>query len=268
MENSILLKIEIVVLALITIYLLYYMIYFSLKSSRKLRSILGVSKNKKVDVTKQFRVNVEKSDESNVKEHSKNKQKLNSGEKLKISELMKKIKINIAKREFDIAKNLIVEWLTIDKFHTELNLELANIYIEEDEYIKAEYIYKDLILVHSEDVVILKKLWYVLSIQEKYALAIEMYKKAHRLDKDDGDICNMLTQLTFYVGDYLGAIKYGKKYLKIKPKHVETMQILASAHEKTQNSEKALQIYEAIAELKPYDEEILRQIERLKNDTH
>jgi hypothetical protein len=39
-----------------------------------------------------------------------------------------------------------------------LNLELANIYIEEEEYIKAEYIYKDLILIHSENVEILKKL--------------------------------------------------------------------------------------------------------------
>ena len=266
MENSILLQIEIAVLLLITLYLIYYVIHFSLKSSRKLRSFFGVSKNKNVDVSKQFRVNVSKSDESSVQEHSKNKQKLNSGEKLKISELMKKIKINIAKREFDIAKNLIIEWLTIDKFNTELNLELANIYIEEDEYIKAEYIYKDLILVHSEDVVILKKLWYVLSIQEKYALAIEMYKKAHRLDKDDGDICNMLTQLTYYVGDHLGAIKYWKKYLKIKPKNVETMQILASAYEKTQNADKALEVYQSIVELKPYDEEILAHIHRLENE--
>jgi hypothetical protein len=77
---------------------------------------------------------------------------------LRLQELLKKVQIHVSKREFDTAKNLIIEGLTIDKFHTDLNINLAKIYIEEEEYLKAEYIYKDLMLVHSGNTTILKKL--------------------------------------------------------------------------------------------------------------
>ena len=53
------------------------------------------------------------------------------------------IKINSLKWYIDTAKNLIVEWLSIDKYNRELNLELASIYEKEHNYINAEYIYKD-----------------------------------------------------------------------------------------------------------------------------
>lgn len=264
METSLLIRIEIILLCILFIYILYYIWYISLKSSRSLRRALWVW-NKKIKKDKKYSVKVEKSDDSSVKEHSKNKKKLTHSDKLKISELLKKVKINISKREFDIAKNLIIEWLTIDKFHTELNLELANIYIEEDEFLKAEYIYKDLILVHSENIMILKKLWYVLSIQEKYDLAIEMYKKAYKESKTDDEILNMLWQLTYYVWDNLWSIKYLKKYLKISPKNIENMQLLASAYEKTQNKNEALEIYKELWYLKPYDTKVSQKIQDLSS---
>lgn len=226
--------------------------------------ILGVWANKKRGKDSKYKVKVEKSDDSSVKEHGKNKKKLSNTEKNQIIELVKRVKVNISKREFDIAKNQIIEWLTIDKFNTDLNLELASVYIEEDEYIKAEYIYKDLILVHAENVEILKKLWYVLSIQEKYEMAIEMYKKAHKLDKSDEEVLNMLWQITYYVWDYLWAIKYSKKILKIKPKNVENLQILWGAYEKTHSRELALEVYKELSHIQPYDTSIRNKIKELK----
>ena len=216
MESSLLLRLEIILLCIVLLYVFYYIWYLAIKSSRSLRRMLWVGTSKKVQ-EKQYSVKVEKSDDSSVKEHSKNKKKLTSSDKLRLQELMKKVQIYISKKEYDTAKNLIIEGLTIDKFHTDLNVELARVYIEEEEYIKAEYIYKDLILVHSENIWILKKLWYVLSLQEKYELGIEVYKKAYRESKWDEEILNMLWQLTYHIEDYLWAIKYSKKFLKITP---------------------------------------------------
>ncbi len=224
--------------------------------------MLGVWTAKKVK-EKKYSVKVQKSDDSSVKEHTKNKKKLSNSEKLKLQELLKKVKISLSKREFDTAKNTIIEGLTIDKFNIDLNLELANVYIEEEEYVKAEYIYKDLILVHSEDTVLLKKLWYVLSVQEKYPLAIEVYKKAHREEKNDEEILNMLSQLTYFVWDYLWAIKYSKKYLKIAPKSTDNMYILAKAYEKTNSKEAALDIYKELSKIIPYDMKINAKINAL-----
>ena len=224
--------------------------------------MLWVWTNKKIK-EKKFSVKVEKSDDSSVKEHSKNKRKLTSSDKLKLQEILKKVQMHVSKREFDIAKNMIIEGLTIDKFHTDLNIELANIYIQEEEYVKAEYIYKDLMLVDSDNTTILKKLWYILSLQEKYDLAIEVYKKAYRELKGDEEILNMLWQLTYHVEDYLWAVKYSRKLLKIRPKSVDNMRILASAYEKTQSNPAALEVYRDLSQIVPYDTKISTKIKEL-----
>lgn len=263
METSFLLKAEIISFLILLWYITYYLGSFSLHSSRKLRKLLWIWKKTQQNTEKQFKVKVSNSEDAGAKEHGKNRKKLSNEEKLHISELLKRIKINIGKREFDIAKNLIIEGLTIDKFNPDLNLELANIYIEEEEYIKAEYIYKDLILIHSENVEILKKLWYVLSIQEKFDMAIQMYKKAYKLQKWDIEVLNMLTQLNFYTWDYLSCIKYAKKFLKLKPKDSENLQLLASAYEKSQSIKEALEVYKELSNLKPYDTKIQSKIEAL-----
>ncbi len=65
--------------------------------------------------------------------------------KHKVISILKRVKINISKWYIDTAKNLIVEWLSLDKYNRELNLELAIIYEKEHNYINAEYIYKDLL---------------------------------------------------------------------------------------------------------------------------
>jgi len=262
MESPFLIRLEIIFLCITFFYVIYYIGYISLKSSRNLRRVFWVWTNKKIQ-EKKFSVKVEKSDDSSVKEHSKNKKKLTSTDKLKLQETIKKVQIYVLKKEFDKAKNLIIEWLTIDKFHPDLNVELANIYIEEEEYVKAEYIYKDLILVHSENTSILKKLWYVLSLQEKYELWIEVYKKAYRDSKWDDEILNMLAQLTYHIEDYLWAIKYSKKFLKIRPKSVDNMRILALAYEKTQSLPAALEVYKELSQVIPYDTKINNKIKEL-----
>ena len=265
MDSSFFTKIEILVLLSSIWYIVYYFLFSVLSTWKKLKRFLGTKKNPKDAQVNRVQIKVNKQDNDWVKEYTKNKKSLSADDKTRINELLKKVQINVSKWDFDVAKNAIIEWLAIDKFHVDLNTELATIYIEEEAYSKAEYIYKDLIVVHSANVEILKKLGYVLSLQEKFDLWTEIYKRAYKLDKNDTEVLNMLGQLTYYTWDYLGAIKYIKKYLKIKSKDVENLTLIAAAYEKTQNREDALKYYKEAAVLKPYEAEIQSNIARLSS---
>lgn len=54
---------------------------------------------------------------------------------------------------------------------------LAGLYEQDHHFEKAEYIYKDLAVMHQNDIEILEKLGNVLIIQRRYEIALEMYKK-------------------------------------------------------------------------------------------
>lgn len=180
-------------------------------------------------------------------------------EKQKLRELVRKVKLAISKWDYDIAKNLVIEWMLIDKFNKELNLELASLYVLENNYLKAEYIYKDLLLVHDDDFDVLKKLAYALSMQEKYPLAIEIYKKALSI-KQDIDIVNMLASLTYYSNSFSESIDYLKKYLKEKPKDKDNLYLLASSYKNIWQLEDSANVLRRILEFDPYNETIKKEL--------
>gem|GEM_PF-2982537 len=43
----------------------------------------------------------------------------------------------------------------------------------------------------------------MLSNQEKYDLATEIYKKAYKIDKNDSEVINMLANLSYAIKDYI-----------------------------------------------------------------
>jgi len=188
---------------------------------------------------------------------------LSIDDKNRIWDLLKKIRLNISLQEFDIAKNLIVEWLSIDKFDIEINLELASIYLFEKEYHKAEYIYKDLLLVHSDHFLTLKKLWYVLALQEKYDLALEVYKKAHEIDSQDQEVLNMLAHLCYHKELFFDGIDYIKAFLKSSPRDVENLILLWACYRAIWEYNNSLETYKKVIEIQPYNEPVKQEIEDL-----
>jgi tetratricopeptide (TPR) repeat protein len=94
-----------------------------------------------------------------------------------LNDLAKIIRTKIARGEITEARTKIIEGLSIDKWHKDLNCLLASLYERDNEYRKAELIYKDLILVHDTDAEIYMKLGFSLSIQGKFEIAYEIYKK-------------------------------------------------------------------------------------------
>ncbi|MCT4616713.1 MAG: hypothetical protein N4A38_00715 [Candidatus Gracilibacteria bacterium] len=206
----------------------------------------------------------EKSENINHKQYKKEVQELNELDKKKIKDLLKQIHLTKARGEYDIAKNYIIEALLIDKFNKEINIELASLYIIDGDFIKAEYIYKDLLLVHNDDFDILKKLGFVLSHQEKYDLAIEIYRKAHELNKQDLETINMLANLYFYRGDYINAEFFLKKFLKERPRHADNLLTLSETYEKMSNHRSAIITLKKLLEFEPYNEQAKEKLKILE----
>lgn len=259
MENLLFIKIEIFILILSFLYILYYLgsklfiLYFKFK---KVINPVKI-KNKKTALNK-IKLNSNKSDSI-----SKNKKikKISSNDKEKIIDIIKRVKMNSAKWYFDFSKNLIVEWLTLDKYNKELNVELASIYEKEKNYINAEYIYKDLLDVLKVDFEVMKKLWYILALQNKLEESLKIYEKIHNKKMSDDEVINLLSELTFDMKDYKKALKYTNLFLIGKPRDVNKLFIKGESLESTWKINEALLVYKRILELQPYNTKAKENIE-------
>lgn len=260
--SLILFKTEILLLFFFLLYIAYYLMWFVFVFIWRLRYIFWLKKIKATSTPTVVELNEEQN--QHLETYTEVKSQISDDEKLKVFELIKKVKLNISKWEYDLAKNQIVEWLAIDKFNIELNSELAWIYILEQDYLKAEYVYKDLLLVHEWNFDILKKLWYILTMQEKYDMALEMYKKAFDINCDDLEIINMLAHLSYMKNHYNDSIEYLKIILKQKPRDIETLILLAWSYKMTLNIDDAINTYQRALEIEPYNEEIKKEIKILK----
>ncbi len=260
--NLVLFKLEVIIFIISFFYILYFLSWKILSILVSIKNIIWIWIKREDKVITKIQLTEDKNLHATT--YIAQKDQLSQEDKNKVSELLKKIKINISKGEYDLAKNLIVEWLTIDKFNIELNLELAWIYILEKDYIKAEYIYKDLLLVHNDDAEILKKLSYVLTMQEKYDLALEMYKKASEIKTDDMEVVNMLAHLYYYKWMYVDAITNLKIFLRENPRNSENIILLAASYKNIWKILDSINTYKRVLEIEPYNEEVKKEIAELE----
>ena len=262
MENTFFLRIEIILLLLSLSYAIYYSIY-SIKSflNKGKRTSLENSKTRPEQLQDSQHLNIW-DNEDNYKKNDESKVLLE--DKMKIVEILRKEAIYYERWDYEKAKNLIIEWLALDKFHKHLNLELANIYNKQREYIKSEYIYRELIENQKEDFDLLKKLWFVLALQKKYKDSIRVYKEALEKKPNDPGIIDILSDLTYEIEDYEWTIKYAMQYLKDKPRDIEKLQLQAFSLDQLWDNEDAILTYEKILELQPYNDDVKKRIKRLE----
>lgn len=256
--NILLLKIELIFFLLLLTYIFYYLFNHISWIIISIKELISIKKNKK-DITPTI-VEVEKESYVNEEEFLEQTSEITQDEKYKISDLLRKIRINISKKEYDLAQNLIVEWLAIDKFNIDLNIELASLYIMDKDYTKAEFIYKDLLLIYNENYDLLKKLGYILSLQEKYDLSLEVYKKAYELNPEDSDVLNMLANICYIKNYFLETIEYLNILLKQKPRDIELLILTAVSYKNIQDYDSSIFFLNKALDFDPYNENIKNEI--------
>jgi len=260
MENYII-KLEIITFFLSLSYIIYYILdkvyitYSNLKKvikpdrknlEEKAKKIKELNKNKKQEIKKKVQ------------------KKLSPEQAKKIKEIIKRVQINSAKWYYDTAKSLIVEWLTIDKYNKDLNLELAKIYETNKDYKKAEFIYRDLLETQEDTFIILKKLWYNLALQKKFEESLKIFLEAYEKRKNDIETIETIADLMYELKYYKKALKFIKLFLKEHPRNTEKLKMKAYCYEVTWKITEALDTYNRILELQPYNSQIIEKVKHLE----
>ena len=264
MANIFLLKLEIIIFFLSFGYVIFFVAEKAYAMYHNLRNI--VKPDKKILQDKEDKITkILKDKDKQLQKISKSsRKKLSEKDFKKVAEILKRVEINAIKWYNDTAKWLLIEWLAIDKYNKSLNLELAKLYESEKNYIKAEYIYIDLLKAYEDNFEILKKLWFNLAMQRKFEESIKVFIEAHKKRKDDTDIVEILADLSYEMKFYKKSLKYVKFFLKQHPRNTEKLKMKAYCLETLWETEEAIDIYKKILELQPYNSKVLEKLEHLE----
>lgn len=184
--------------------------------------------------------------------------------RLEIIEAVKLIRTKIARGEFTDARAKIIEGLAVDKWNKDLNCLLASLYERDKDYKKAEFIYKDLILVHDTDPEIYMKLGFALSIQGKFEIAFEIYKRLANLSEAHIEAIEMLANLAHELGRFEESAEYAKQFLKAHPRNADILSVLAVSLIALERKEEALETIEKLKNLDPYNPRIREMKDKLE----
>lgn len=217
----------------------------------------GIPWDKKVDDKK-----VIKDQTYNIKtEVSKELSKL---EKDEVWEIVRIVQTKINRWEYSEAKAKIIEWLSIDKFNKSLNILLASLYEKDKDYKKAEFIYKDLIVLNDHDVEIYLKLGYILSLQNKFEVSFEIYKKIHSLDPSNIEAIEMLANISHHLEKFEESKDYSKLILKKNPRNADILYLQAINLVNLEERKGALEMFLKVKQLEPYNVKVNELIEKIK----
>lgn len=256
--STVLIRIEILIFLISIWYSLYYIgdLFYGSRVKRIKKQQDRIQKRKEMSEKKA----TEKQDETPTAQHNG----LSPQQIEQLREILGRAQVNKSRGYYDTARNLIVEWLAIDKNNRELNLELAEVYELEKKYKNAEYIYNDILEIHPDNVEVRKKLWNILAFQWELQKSAASYEVAHSKKKDDIEIVDILAGTYFELKNFKKCLVYAKLFLKDKPRDVEKLGMKWYCLEKHSDYQWAISCYHKILETQPYNSEIKERIEKLE----
>lgn len=181
----------------------------------------------------------------------------------KLYTIVNEVKTLIARGNTIEARWLIIEWLSINKNHRELNLILGSLYEWDRHFQKAEYVYKDLAIIYPEDGEILERLGNILIIQKRYDIAFEIYKKIVDISWESEWTLYIMTHLVHELGHQEELYAYARRYQKNWPNNPEILGLLAESEIALWERASAIQTLIKLKNLTPYNNEIMQTIAQL-----
>jgi tetratricopeptide (TPR) repeat protein len=204
------------------------------------------------------------SEEKQSTEETQNSDEITPAVRAEIGEIAKLVRTKIARWEISDARSKIIEGLAMDKWNKELNCLLASLYERDNDYRKAEFIYKDLILVHETDAEIFMKLGFSLSIQGKFEIAYEIYKKLLDISESHIEAAEMLANIAHELGKHDSAVEHAKMFLRKHPRNADMLTVLSVSLIHLERKVEALEALEKLKLLDPYNPRIREMKEKLE----
>jgi len=278
-------KIEIICLSICLVYLCFVLIYETFSVFRIIKNIVKPNRiilddeeikaviEEKLEQIEEEQLSDEtphvidnnESEEPQVSEAKKvAKDELSKDEKDEVAEIIKSAKNKITRWEYSDAKAKIIEWLSIDKFNKQLNILLASIYEKDKDYKKAEFIYKDLIVLNEHDTEIYLKLGFILSIQSKYEVAYEIYKKLNYLDKTNMEAIEMLANIWHHLGNFEDSRIFTKMFLKKNPRNIDLLYLQALNLINLEERKEAIEMLKKVRQIEPYNVKVNELIDKIQ----
>ncbi len=273
--SNIFVKHEIIFLGINLIYILFHVLHSLFLSYLKVRNFIWKKKSADI-IIKEQEAYAQEGEVTTIKHTQEDvdiwqkenkdtiKNMLSGDEKQYLIELIKMIKTRIARWEFSEARARIIEGLSIEKFNKDLNCLLASLYEKDRDYKKAELIYKDLIVMNDTDPELYLKLGFALSIQGKYEIAYEIYKRLLSLDENNIETVDMLANLGHQLGLHRESNMYAQIFLKKNPHNSDMLYLVSINHINLEERVFWLDSLKKIRAIDPYNSKIQDLIKKIE----
>jgi tetratricopeptide (TPR) repeat protein len=145
----------------------------------------------------------------------------------KVDSFINKADILIKKGDFKDAEKYLIQALALDPGSIETHKRLGLLYLRQEQFGKAESIYRKLVVTVTDDPVFFSNLGMALYSQKKLAEAKDFYKKAIELDSDRPGRFFSLGQIYYELEEFDEALKHFKRAISMDPANLDYLLTLA-----------------------------------------
>jgi len=159
--------------------------------------------------------------EVTAKEMIPDQSKINPKLVVKGDNLFKKAEQELKKGNIKDAEKNYIKAISMNPAHLEAHAKLGAIYLNQEQFSKAELIYRKLVLAVSDDPVYFSNLGLSLFQQEKYEEAKDFYEKAIELDPNRPGRFYSLARINHLLNDIDNAFLNIQKALNLDPDNLD-----------------------------------------------
>ncbi len=177
--------------------------------------------------------------------------------------LFRKAEVYQGRGDMETAEKYLVQALAIDETNKDINKKLALLYLKQEKYPKAEFLYLKLVEMGTKDATVYSNLGLTLYRQSRPDMAIKAYQKAIELDPKRPARYANIGQIYYELQDIHNAVVFFEQAAKLEAKNTDYFFILAKLYEELNVKEKAKFFYHKVLDIDPYNKEAKEGIKKL-----
>jgi tetratricopeptide (TPR) repeat protein len=181
--------------------------------------------------------------------------------RVKGDNFFKKAEQELKKGHIKDAEKLYIKSIAMDPSHVEAYSKLGAIYLNQEQFGKAELIYRKLIIAVSDDPVYFSNLGLALFHQEKYSEAKDFYERAIELDSSRAGRFYSLARIYHLLDDMEQAFINIEKALLLDPDNLDYGLTLAHWQMDKNMYQEARQVLEAITQHWPDNQDAQQMLQ-------